>query len=370
MVYRSKHIDGLRGFIARLDEAGELIRVQEEVDWKFEIGERTRSAKRSRSGNRAMLFERIKGYPDQKVFTNGLGCISRIAISLGLSATASYREVVKVVVDRIGKPIPPTVVNRLSCEEWNLSHEAVDLALLPVPWWNREDAGRYIGTWHLNITRDPETGERNVGVYRMQLIGRNQTYISVSPKSHFGRQLGVAEKRGRPLEMAVAIGVDEPTIMAAAAAVPYGVDEIGIAGGLLQRPVEVRKCQTIDLEVPVNAEIILEGRIQPGVRGIEGPFLDYAGIPKGNPKAPVFEVSCMECKKHPIFRGALVGEAGAEDHLLYSLLASAGCLDFHGSRTRQVLQNMFLRFGYFRIFQHLGVLGQKARDMYGKTRGS
>ena len=139
--------------------------------------------------------------------------------------------------------------------------------------------------------------------------------------------------------MAVAIGADEVLIMAASAAFKRGVDEFRPAGGLKTGPVELVKCQTVDLEAPASAEIIIEGNILPGRRVSEGPFLDYQGMPNANPAASVFEATCMMFRDNPVFRGAAIGLPGAEDHILFSLLSSAGLLDFHGSRVKWKFQN-------------------------------
>ena len=241
------------------------------------------------------------------------------------------------------------------------TEDGVDLLRLPVPWWNRADAGRYVGTWHLNITKDPETGVRNVGIYRMQLLGGRKTAVSVSPRSHLWLHLAKARSKGTSLEMAVAIGVDENIIMAAAAAPPYGTDEYSLAGGLCLEPIERTQCKTLALEVPASSEIVIEGQILPETRVKEGPFLDYSGIPNADPNALVFEVSALMSRREPIFRGAAIGAPGAEDHLLLSLLASAGCLDFHGSRVRQKIQNMLLRKKQFESFQRVGRTGRFIR---------
>lgn len=310
-----------------------------------------------------MLFENIKDYPGYQVFTNGLGSYEKFAIALELEPETPLQDVVKTFKNRISHPIAPVLVDNSPIKENILLRENVDLLKLPIPWWNREDIGRYIGTWHLNITKDPETGIRNVGIYRMQLLDSQKTAVSISPKSHLAIHLSKAEKQKRPLEMAVAIGVDEPLILSAAAAFPFGVDEFHIAGGLRQRAVELVKCKTVELEVPAYAEIVLEGKILPGVRVKEGPFLDYAGIPKSNPQAPVFEVTGMMYRNNPIFRGASVGRAGAEDHLLYAFLSKADCLDFHGSRIRQKIQNVLLKKSLFRAFQFMGKLRQLLKDL-------
>lgn len=348
------HGQRFRDFLSKLEEAGELLRIQEEVDWKFGIGEKTRSILGEKGRYPALLFLNVSGYPGHRIFINGLGNTPRIAIALGVDPRTPYKELVRIFRKRIQRPKPPLILNEAGPSYKKYVGDEVDLLRLPVPWWNRGDAGRYLGTWHLNISKDPETEVRNVGVYRMQLLGPREAAVSISPGSHLAMQIAKAEAKGRSLEMAVAIGVEETLVMAAGASIPYGQDEFAVAGGLGGIPVGLNRCQTIDLEVPASAEIVIEGNIVHGKRIKEGPFLDYAGIPKGNPHAYVFAVSCHWHRLDPIFRGALIGSPGAEDHVLYALLASAGCLDFHGSRWRQAIQNKLLRLGLFRPFQWTG----------------
>ncbi len=228
----------------------------------------------------------------------------------------------------------------------------------PVPWWSPLDVGRYVGTWHLNITKDPETGMRNVGIYRMQMINGKRAFVSFSPKSDFAKHLAKAEKIDKPLEMAVAIGVNECFIMAGASAIDSGKDEYWHAGGLLGKPAKLMRCASVDLKVPVESEIILEGHILPHERGAEGPFLDYAGVPKGNPAAAIFELQSITMKHDPIFRGAAIGVKGGEDHQLYIFLAMVGLLDFHGSRVRHNVQNFLLKRRWLRLFQLSGQVGK------------
>src|SRR3990172_3070095 len=263
-------IRDLRELVSNFEKHGELTRIKELVEWNHEIGDRTREVHSPDSPGPALLFENIKDYADCRVMTNGLGGYSRVGISLGLEPTTPLKAIVAVFRDRLKKPVQPVLVDNGPVQENILTGDDVDLLKLPAPWWNREDAGRYIGTWHLNITKDPETMIRNIGIYRMQLLDSRKTAVSISPGSHLALQLSKAEKVGIPLEMAVAIGVDENLIMAGAAAVPFGVDEYHIAGGLKQTPVELIRCRTVDVEAPACSEIVLEGNILPGVRVKEG----------------------------------------------------------------------------------------------------
>lgn len=341
----------LRSFIQQLDETGQLRRMPQEVDWKFQLGDVTRN------DLAPLLFENVKDYPGQQVFTNGLINLSTIGVALGLPFGADRKVWVRALRDRIATPIPPARVQNGAVFENVWSGRQIDLLRLPVPWWNKSDAGRYIGTWHVNVSRDPENGSYNLGVYRMQVLSPTRATISTSSKSHLGIQFAKAEARGKPLETAVAIGVSEAVFIAAASGYPCGKDEYELAGALQQNKVDLVKCQAIDVEVPGNSEILLEGFLHPGTRVLDGPYFDYAGKATSNPKAYLFEVTRISFRNNPIFRGAIVGHPAAEDIQLFSVLSEFGLFDFHGSRLRRALQIMFLKERFFRGFQLAGRIG-------------
>jgi UbiD family decarboxylase len=170
-------------------------------------------------------------------------------------------------------------------------------------------------------------------------------------------QFAKAEVMGKPLETAVAIGVNEAVFMAAAAGYPGGKDEYELAGALEKKSINLVECQSIALEAPADSEIVIEGYIQPGVRVMDGPYFDYAGKATSNPRAFLFEATRMMFRNNPIFRGAVVGHPGAEDLQLFSVLSEVGLFDFHGSRLRRALQVFFLREGIFSAFQWAGRIG-------------
>ncbi len=346
----------LRRFIEALDDAGLLVRVREEIDWRFEIGRITRKSRTP------LLFENVKGYPDQRVFTNGLCDTNSIALALGLELGTSRKTLITEARKRMLSPVKPRPVGTGPVRENIVPASGVDLLKLPVPQWSNYDGGRYIGTWHINVTKDPETGSRNVGVYRMQLLGPRQATVSASPRSHLSQHFAKAEKEGQPLPMAVAIGVSEAVIMAAAAAYPEGMDEYDLAGGLQQEPVQLISCQSTDLEVPAHSEIVIEGLIQPGVRVPDGPYFDYTGKTNTNPGAFLFEATHLMFRSHPIFRGTSIGMPGAEDHQLFAFLAELNLVDFHGSRIKQVVQDVLLKQRFFRAFQLAGKMGTLFRS--------
>jgi 3-polyprenyl-4-hydroxybenzoate decarboxylase and related decarboxylases len=344
----------LRGFIDRLLTDGRLRRVTELTDWRFEVGQIIREERTP------LLFENIKDYPGQRLFSNGLVDSSSIGIALGLHP-GMPGNAIRTARKRALTPIAPLIVRSGAVLDNVVDGEAIDFLKFPIPHWHREDVARYLGTWHLNITKDPENGSRNLGVYRMQVLGPRRATVSTSPRSHLALHLAKAEREGRPLEMAVAIGVGEALIMAASASCPFGTDEYGLAGALQSEAVRLIQCKTISQEVPGDSEIVIEGLIQPGVRVQDGPYFDYAGKPSTNRNAFLFEATRVMFRNNPIFRGTSIGNPGAEDHQLFAFLADLNLVDFHGSQPKQWVQNQFLKMRMFKPFQFAGRGGSLIR---------
>jgi UbiD family decarboxylase len=339
----------LRSYIELLSSRRRLLRVADEVECHLAVGEITRSC------GTPVLFENLKGYQGWRLFTNGLCEHSLIGLALGLPPEATHGDITRAFRDRISSPVQPCMVEDGPVYE-NINTNTANLATLPVPHWHPRDGRRYLGTWHLNITRDPENGSRNVGIYRMQLLSPTLATVSTSPNSHLGRHVAKARRMGVPLPMAVAIGVGETAIMAAASG-SSSADEFEMAGGLSGKPLQLLKCKTIGLEVPADSEIVVEGFIQTDRRAQDGPYFDYTGTTNTNPHAFVFEVTGLMYRNDPIFRGASIGEPGAEDHQLFAALADVDLVDFHGLRIKQKLQSFALRERWFRTFQLMGRLG-------------
>lgn len=342
----------LREYIGTLNEKKLLNIIDKEVNWKYEIGEIARKL-----GDKAVLFNNIVDYSNYKLFTGGLASWAHYSLLLQSPCVLVKRDIVKELKSRIALSVKPFVA--ATSDDGYIWEEGKDVNLyrLPVPLWHPRDGGRYIGTWHINVSKDPEMNSRNVGVYRMQIKGCNYTTISASPASHLSLHVKKAEKMSKDLQLAVAIGVDEVAVIAGACASPQGVDEYSIAGAIQQKPLQLVKCKTIDLEIPSSAEIVLEGVVRSGIRMQDGPYFDYSGKANVNKNAYCFEVRAIKRKHNPIFRGMSVGVAGAEDHLLFSILSDLGLVDFHGSALRQKLQNYFLKAGMFHLFQLTGRIG-------------
>jgi len=341
----------LRAFIQKLEDAGRLLRVKETVDWKLGIG------RWSRARRKPLLFEKIKSYPGQQVLTNGLVDLTCLRLALGFEAATPWKEVIAEARERMETAVHPRMVRIGPVLDNVVPASVLDLLQFPVPQWSDYDTCRYLGTWHLNISKDPETGQRNAGVYRMQLLGAKRATISASKGSDLARHVVNAEARGTELPVAVAIGAPEAMVIAAGAACPAGIDEFELAGALQQKAVELIRCG--NLEVPANAEIVVEGFIHPGVRVEDGPYLDYDGRPNTNPKAFLFEATRLMHRSQPIFRGCATGRPGAEDHQLFAFLAQLNLLDFHGSRIKQRFQNFFWRRRAFRTAQMVGRMGSE-----------
>jgi len=289
-------------------------------------------------------------------------------LALGLPADISLNELVRVIQKRIAGQVSPKLCQLNRSDYRIFDSSGVNLYDLPVPWWNEHDGGRYLGTWHINVTKDPESKRRNVGVYRMMILNKSQVTVSASENSHIAIHMRAAESAGRDLEMAVGIGVDEAIVLAAASGFSFGIDEYSIAGGLMHHAVDLINCNTVDIELPYNCEFIIEGVLKKGVRVKDGPFFDYTGEPSVNKSAFLFDVRSVGIKREPVFRGMSVGCAGAEDHVLFYLLSHLGLVDFHGSALKQKIQNIFLKRGYYRLFMQAGKMGHILKKKNRRTQ--
>ncbi|MCL5960934.1 MAG: UbiD family decarboxylase [Chloroflexi bacterium] len=312
MAYRDQ-----REWIDKLEKEGKLARVKTEVDWNLEIGGILRETLDTKGP--ALLFENIKDHKNTlctKLFTNSLGTYDRIALALGLPANTSYRDLIMVWRERTRKPIKPVLVETGPCKENILKGDDVDLFQLPVPKWHKLDGGRYISTFDGVVTKDANTGWENVGVYRAVIHDKASTSMSVAQGQHIWHHWRSWRRQGKNMPMAIAIGGEPLMPFVGAAPVPMGVDEWDIVGALKQEPLEVVKCETVDLRVPASSEIVIEGELVTDVTTFknDGPFAEYTGHYGGPSQRPVFKVSCITFRNNPIFQGTLTGIPITEDH--------------------------------------------------------
>ncbi|MBI2880326.1 MAG: UbiD family decarboxylase [Candidatus Tectomicrobia bacterium] len=300
--------DDPRVFLEYLEERRELIRISDEVDPKYEISAYIR--KTSDQQGPALLFEKVKGH-DMAVAGGIFASRRRVLLALETPA----EEVHERFHSGATHPIAPRLVDTGPCKEVIWKGDEVDLTRLPIPTYAAKDGGAFI-THGVQISKDPETGGKNASIYRMQLQGKRQLGLYVAEYQDMNRQYAKAEAKGQPLEVAVALGCDPVVMLATQVVAAYGEDELGIAGGLKGKPVDVVKCETVDLEVPATTEIVIEGRVLPARREAEGPFGEYSGYYGPAGKRPVVEVTAVTHRKNPIYHAGLTGAPMTENHFL------------------------------------------------------
>ena len=257
----------LREWLSALEQAGELQRVEAEVDWNLEAGAIVRRI--CETDGPAVLFEKIKDYPKgfrllgAPMAQSRRHRYARLAIALDLSPDSSVKEITESYLKRRKHPIPPVRVSSAPCQENVLTGEKVDLLKFPVPMIHGGDGGRYIGTWHTVITKDPESSWVNYGMYRLMVLGKNRMAGLIGPIQDLQRHLSEYKRLGRRMEFAVAIGTEPVTAMMSCVSVQGKKSEAEVVGGLRGKPLELVRCKSVELEVPATAEIVLEGFINP-----------------------------------------------------------------------------------------------------------
>ncbi len=325
MAYRD-----LRDFIRKLEQAGELKRITAEVDPVLEITEITDRV--TKAGGPALLFERPKG-SKIPLLINMLGSERRVNLALEVEKLSDVAERINSylalqspqgLMDKL-KMLPklaeigaffPKTVKSGPCKEV-IRKDNFSLHEFPVLKCWPQDGGRFI-TWPLVITKNPETGKRNVGLYRMQVEGERETGMHWQTQKHGAehfRRARALNKEGK-IEVAVAIGSDPVTCIAGALPIPPDLDEMMFAGFLRREPVEMVPCETLDLEVPANAEIVLEGTVDLNEFRTEGPFGDHTGFYSLEGEYPVFRVHCITQRKDPIYLTTIVGPPPQEDFFI------------------------------------------------------
>lgn len=327
----------LREWISTLKAENEIVEVLAEVDWNLEIGGIVQELFDKGKGP-ALIFKNIKDYKNtwcKNLFTASMSSYQRISLMLGVPKNTSYPELIKIWRDRCKKPIPPVLVKSGPVKENIKKGDDVDLMQFPAPLWHKMDGGRYIGTFHGVVTKDPDTGWTNVGMYRMMLHDKNTTGIAIPTGQHIWEHWRKWRKRGQNMPVAVVIGWDPVLPAVACAPVGRGEDEYAIMGALRKTPVETVKCETVDLEVPSTAEIVLEGEVPIDFNTFheEGPFGEYTGYYTSEAlKRPIFKVNCITYRNNPIFQGTMEGVPINEDHFISSVNHSAAVWDILDER--------------------------------------
>ena len=329
----------LRDFINALEQRGELVRISTEVDPRLEM---TEIADRTlRAGGPALLFENPKGH-SVPVLANLFGTEKRVVLGMGGEDLDALREIGELLAylrqpeppkgmrDLLDKApvlkkvlhMAPKVVRNPPCQYHALEGDEVDLYKLPIQTCWPEDAAPLI-TWPLVITRGPDKERQNLGIYRMQLLGRNK--LIMRWLSHRGGALDFKEWKqahpGKPYPVAVALGADPATTLGAVTPVPDSLSEYGFAGLLRGSKTEVGECFTPlcrdhGLQIPASAEYILEGYIDPGEEADEGPFGDHTGYYNEVERFPVFTVTALTHRENPIYHSTYTGRPPDEPAIL------------------------------------------------------
>ena len=324
----------LRDFIALLEQRGELIRIQMEVDPYLEITEI--SDRTLKAGGPALLFENVKGH-SVPVLANLFGTPERVALGMGQESVEALRDVGKLLAF-LKEPEPPKgfrdalnllpmykkvlsmspkQLKKAPCQEVVVSGDEVDLTKLPIQHCWPGDVAPLI-TWGLTVTKGPHKERQNLGIYRQQLLGKNK--VIMRWLSHRGGALDFQEWQkqhpGERFPVAVALGADPATILGAVTPVPDTLSEYAFAGLLRDGKTEVTKCVSNDLQVPAHAEIILEGYIEPGEMAPEGPYGDHTGYYNEVDDFPVFTVTHVTQRREPIYHSTYTGRPPDEPAVL------------------------------------------------------
>lgn len=316
----------LKDFISSLERANQLVRIRERVSRDLEITEIADRA--MKSNGPALLFENVEGF-DIPVLINAYGSFERMAMALGVESLDEIGGRVESLLHtespgtfleklmmlpkllQLSSAFPKTVKSAPCQEIVHLGGDA-SLETLPILKCWPDDGGRFI-TLPMVFTKSLETGKRNVGMYRMQAYDAQTTGMHWHVHKVGARHYAEYEAAEKRMEVAVALGGDPAITYAATAPLPEDFDEMIFAGFLRQAPVDMVQCKTVDLEVPADAEIILEGYVDPHERRVEGPFGDHTGYYSPADEYPVFHLTCVTHRKNPIYPATIVGKPPMED---------------------------------------------------------
>lgn len=312
-----------RAVLKRLDAAGLLLKVQDEVDWDLEL-----SSILYREPERAMFFKRVKG-STMPVVGNLFGCEENL-LSIYEQDVAGLRRFISEGLER---PIAPVKVDRGPVQE--VFYEDPDLSrLLPLLRYAPNDGGRYISAGVV-IARDQETGVYNASYHRLMFVEGNRMAMKIDLGRHLRVLWERARSKGDPLPVAVVLGADMGTLYAGAtmgAQLPFEMDEYHVASGILRRPLELVECRTVPLQVPAESEVVLEGSVLPEDQVDEGPFMEFIGMYSDVAPAPLTTITCLYHRKDPIWHAIMTKEHPffrkpvLEGAILNAVKAAAPCV--------------------------------------------
>ncbi len=328
-------IADLRDWLSRVDALGELIRIGAPVDRDEEMSAISYLVAKQHPSP-AVLFENPRGFEKSpigaRLLWNILGpSINRVALTLEESPDTPTVELIRRVKDKLKRRIPPREVPHAAAPvyEHTLTGKDIDLEKLPIPRHWPLDGGRYAGTGDAVITRDPDSGYLNIGTYRMMVQGKAQVGLYLSPGKDARLHITRAWQQGKPIHVAASWGIDPLFMLVGSQTFPKNVSEYEYAGGIKGEPIPVVRGTTTDLMVPANAELVIEGTIEPNSVKAEGPFGEFPGY-YGRPEAgcPLVDVTAVHYRTRPILTNALMADyPSCEQSGFFSVIRSAKIWD-------------------------------------------
>lgn len=302
-------VKDLRDWIALLKAEGQFREVKAKVDWDGEIGTIARHCMSAANGP-ALVFSNIKDHEKswcKKFFCNSVGSYDRFKMAFGLPTSTDLKTLVIRMREAYRKRMPPKVVSKAPLKKNVLKGNDINIFDIPVPKWHSWDGGRFINTFSPVITRDPDTAQYNMGIYRGMNADRNHISNLVAPSQGWGEHYSKLKSRREAMKVAYVYGCNPLLTILAASAFGRRVSEYDVYGGIVGEPLELIKCETSDLLVPASAEMVIEGTISwnPKDYMTEGPFAEHCGYYGGasSPK-PTTKIDCITYRDDPIYQGS------------------------------------------------------------------
>ncbi|MFC1671194.1 UbiD family decarboxylase domain-containing protein, partial [Spirochaetota bacterium] len=328
---KSKWTRDLRGWLEKLEDEGELQKIGARVECGGEIQEIGKQMS-ARKGP-AVLFENIDGYDDswcKKLFVGSLNTWSKVALTVGLPGNSKSNEITAKIQKTLKAAIDPITVKSGPVKDNIIRGEDIDINKIPVPHWHPQDSGRYINTWAAIVTRDPDTGEYNIGAYRGVILNKNQISVFLLLTQGWGMHYHKYIQRNEPMPVACIYGWD-PSLMLTAGSPVTTMNEYQWMGSIRGEPVPLIKCETVDLEVPASAEIVIEGTISTDSSTFqpEAPLKEVSGLYDEERLMPVIDVSCVTHRDDPIMVGSAIGLAPIIEEQVITMTAGVKAILRH-----------------------------------------
>lgn len=313
-------VRSLREFVGILDQFGEIVHVKQEVDWDCEAGAIARRAAELRGP--AILFEKIKGFSEgYRICYGSVATFNRVALAMGMDAQSPLPAIFSEYERRTAEVVKPVIVSDGPCKENVMRGDNLDIYRLPWPMVHEGDGGRYLGTWDVVVCKDPETGWSNWGMYRFMIHDQEYLVGEPSPISHFATILRERYiSKGRPMPVALVVGASPACHLVAATPYRRGENEVDFAGALQASPVQLVKCETSDLLVPADAEVVIEGEALPDATLPEAPFGEYTGYRVTGQKGGVaVRIKAVTYRNNPIITSVSIGKPLDENGVALAL---------------------------------------------------